>query len=315
MRLVLDNTLSRTTGLPPEGLLEGLSTTTSDPVRNGDVIEVFLDVTDFSARHRSGHAARCAGDRRPDDGPADVPVGTGPGSRRESAYRSRAVRGTDDRLVAARRARPAHHGCLCMRCVTWRSDVGSWRRSPLRALLEAASREESTAALDEVRDAMQKANDSSTSLRRWSSSARTSRRALGGGKGQPGFGHNVGRRTPRCASSDPIDAAVRRRFGAAAAQQYEPRCLERPVLLAARTAAQAATRKLPRSPTLLRSRSPKRICIRTGSAGYPGTWSRTTSTGPPWSPLIPRILRARRQRATWSCCARPRRARSHMPWA
>lgn len=49
MRLVLDSTLSADQRrLPPEDFWEGLSTATSDPHSNGDVIEVSLDVTDFS---------------------------------------------------------------------------------------------------------------------------------------------------------------------------------------------------------------------------------------------------------------------------
>lgn len=54
MRLVLDNTLSADQRrLPLEDFWEGLTTATSDPVGNGDVIEVSLDVTDSRTRHLS----------------------------------------------------------------------------------------------------------------------------------------------------------------------------------------------------------------------------------------------------------------------
>lgn len=165
MRLVLDNTLSADQRrLPPEDFWEGLSTTTTDPVTNGDVIEVSLDVTDFSdeapvvATLRDAlvtgepMTARLTYRWEPDPAVDDAP-----------AYRSRLYGGTDNRLVAAEvRDRLITVFMHALRDVE--SDVGSWRRSPLRALLEAASREASTSDLDGVRDAMQKANDSLNQL-------------------------------------------------------------------------------------------------------------------------------------------------------
>lgn len=55
MRLILDNTLSADQRrLPPKDFWEGLSTATCDPVRNGEVIEAFLDVTDLQAVRARG---------------------------------------------------------------------------------------------------------------------------------------------------------------------------------------------------------------------------------------------------------------------
>lgn len=165
MRLVLDNTLSADQRrLPPEDFWEGLSTGTSDPIINGDIIEVSLDVTDFAEEAPvvatlrdalvSGNpmTARLTYRWEPD------PAGEG-----EPVYRSRLYGGTDDRMVSSEvRDRLIAVFMHALRDVE--SDVGNWRRSPLRALLEAASREASDSDLDGVRDAMQKANDSLNEL-------------------------------------------------------------------------------------------------------------------------------------------------------
>lgn len=160
MRLVLDNTLSADQRrLLPEDFWDGLSTT-SDPVSRGDVIEVSLDVTDFSdevpvvATLRDAlvtgapMTARLTYRWEPD-----------PAIDGEPVYRSRLYGGTENRPVAADvRDRLITVFMHALRDVE--SDVGNWRRSPLRALLEAASQEVDTLDLDGVRDAMQKANDS-----------------------------------------------------------------------------------------------------------------------------------------------------------
>lgn len=160
MRLVLDNTLSADQRrLPPEDFWEGLSTATSDPLSNGDVIEVSLEVTDFSEEAPvvatlgdalvSGDplTARLTYRWEPDDLAEGKPV-----------YRSRLYGGSDDRPVGTDvRDRLITVFMHALRDVE--SDVGNWRRSPLRALLEAASHESSPEDLEEVREAMQNAND------------------------------------------------------------------------------------------------------------------------------------------------------------
>lgn len=165
MRLVLDNTLSADQRrLPPEDFWEGLSTATAEPVRNGDVIEVSLDVTDFSdeapvvATLRDAlvtgepMTARLTYRWEPDSAVDGEPV-----------YRSRLYGGTDSRPVSSEvRDRLITVFMHALRDVE--SDVGNWRRSPLRALLEAASREAGISELAGVRDAMQKANDSLNEL-------------------------------------------------------------------------------------------------------------------------------------------------------
>jgi putative ATP-dependent endonuclease of OLD family len=160
MRLVLDNTMSADQRrLPPEDFWEGLSTATSDPLSNGDVIEVSLEVTDFSEEAPvvatlgdalvSGDplTARLTYRWEPDDLAEGEPV-----------YRSRLYGGSDDRPVGTDvRDRLITVFMHALRDVE--SDVGNWRRSPLRALLEAASHESSPEDLEEVREAMQNAND------------------------------------------------------------------------------------------------------------------------------------------------------------
>ena len=171
MRLVLDSTLSTDQRrLPPEDFWEGLTTSTSDPVSNGDVIEVSLDVTDFSGEAPVVATLRDAlVTGEPMTARLTYRWEPDPAVDGESVYRSRLYGGIDNRPVSAEvRDRLITVFMHALRDVE--SDVGNWRRSPLRALLEAASREASTSELDEVRDAIQKANDSINSSRRWSSS-------------------------------------------------------------------------------------------------------------------------------------------------
>lgn len=160
VRLVLDNTLSADQRrLPPEDFWEGLSTATSDPLSNGDVIEVSLDVTDFSEEASVVATLRDAlvtGD------PMTArltyrwePESTVDG---EPAYRARLYGGNDDQPVSTEiRDRLITVFMHALRDVE--TDAGNWRRSPLRALLEAASQEANTTDLERVRKAMQKAND------------------------------------------------------------------------------------------------------------------------------------------------------------
>lgn len=114
----------------------------------------------------------------------------------EPVCRSRLYGGTEDRLLTADvRDRLITVFMHALRDVE--SDVGNWRRSPLRALLEAASQETSTSDLDEVRDAMQKANDSLNDLapllKLTKDIAESTEAAVGAKSGR---GHHLGGRAP-----------------------------------------------------------------------------------------------------------------------
>lgn len=165
MRLVLDSTLSADQRrLQPEDFWEGLSTGMDDPISNGEVIEVSLDVTDFSEEApvvATLSDALVTGD--PMTARLTYRWEPDPAVDGETVYRSRLYGGTDNRRVGTDvRDRLITVFMHALRDVE--SDVGNWRRSPLRALLEAASQEASTTDLDGVRDAMQKANDSLNGL-------------------------------------------------------------------------------------------------------------------------------------------------------
>ncbi|WP_029136009.1 ATP-dependent nuclease [Nakamurella lactea] len=166
MRLVLDNTLSADQRrLPPEDFWEGLSGATSDPVSNGDVIEVSLDVTNFSEEAPVVATLRDAlvtGD--PMTARLTYRWEPDPKVDGEPVYRARLYGGTDNRLVTAVDVRDRLITVFMHALRDVESDVGNWRRSPLRALLEAASREANPSDLDGVRDAMQTANDSLNKL-------------------------------------------------------------------------------------------------------------------------------------------------------
>lgn len=160
IRLVLDNTVSADQRrLQPEDFWEGLSTATSDPYQNGDVIEISLDVTDFSGEASVVATLRDAlvtGD--PMTARLTYRWEPDPAVDGEPVYRSRLYGGIDDRPVPVEvRDRLITVFMHALRDVE--SDVGNWRRSPLRALLEAASQEANTSDLEEVRGAMQNAND------------------------------------------------------------------------------------------------------------------------------------------------------------
>lgn len=161
MRLVLDNTLSGDQRrLRPEDFWDGLNTALGDPSSSA-TIEVSLELVDFEAEASVVSAlsnALVTGDPmtarltyrwEPDQTVDD-----------EVVYRARLYGGVDEQAI--------HSGDVRDRLITVfmhalrdvESDVGNWRRSPLRALLERASRAAAPVDLQGVREAMEAANDS-----------------------------------------------------------------------------------------------------------------------------------------------------------
>ncbi|MBA4025481.1 MAG: ATP-dependent endonuclease [Gordonia sp.] len=166
MRLVLDNTLSGDQRrLRPEDFWEGLATADSDAADSGESIEVSLEVTDFedeaSVVSTLGDAlvtgepltARLIYRWEPD------PLVDG-----NVAYRARLYGGADERPIFSGDLRDRLIIVFMHALRDVESDVKSWRRSPLRALLEGASKDADPAALDKVRVAMKAANDSVNNL-------------------------------------------------------------------------------------------------------------------------------------------------------
>ena len=160
MRLVLDSTLSaEQRRLTPDDFWDGLSTGPDDAYDAGEIIEVSLDITDFG--EESGvltalsdalvigepFTARLTYRWEPDPLVIDDVV-----------YRARLYGGSDDRVIAATDVRDRLITVFMHALRDVESDVRSWRRSPLRDLLENASRDVAPQDLESVRDAMTAAN-------------------------------------------------------------------------------------------------------------------------------------------------------------
>ena len=160
MRLVLDSTLSgEQRRLKAEDFWEGLSTGTDDAMSAGAIVEVSLDITDFD--DESGVLTALS----------DALVSGDPLTARltyrwepdplvldDVVYRARLYGGSDDRVIAATDVRDRLITVFMHALRDVESDVRSWRRSPLRDLLESASRDVAPTDLESVRDAMAAAN-------------------------------------------------------------------------------------------------------------------------------------------------------------
>lgn len=166
MRLVLDNTLSADQRrLRPEDFWDGLTTADGDPTSSGETIAVSLEVTDFG-----GEASVVAA-------LSDALVSGEPLTARltyrwepdplvddDVVYRARLYGGGDDDRSISTDVRERLITVFMHALRDVESDVRNWRRSPLRALLEGASRDAAPVDLDAVRDAMEAANDSLNKL-------------------------------------------------------------------------------------------------------------------------------------------------------
>jgi len=79
-------------------------------------------------------------------------------------YRARLYGGADDQIISSGDVRDRLITVFMHALRDVESDVKSWRRSPLRALLEGAAQDTASADLDKVRTAMKAANDAVNSL-------------------------------------------------------------------------------------------------------------------------------------------------------
>jgi putative ATP-dependent endonuclease of OLD family len=164
LRLVLDTNLSYADRqLGPEDFWDGLSDGTEDwdPMTAGEIIDIAVELEDFENDPRlvaaladallTENPLRAKLNYR--FGPVDA--GEEPTTPR---YEGRVFGGTDDELIISSALRRYIHLETLGALRDVEADIRSWRRSPLRNLLKAASRELGEEDLGAVRGAMKSAN-------------------------------------------------------------------------------------------------------------------------------------------------------------
>lgn len=166
MRLVLDNSLSgEQRRLRPEDFWDGLASAAGDPASTGELIEVSLEVTDFEDEVS---VVAALGDALVTGSPLTARLTyrwePDPLIDEKIVYRARLYGGADNQLISSVDVRDRLITVFMHALRDVESDVKSWRRSPLRALLEAASENAAPADLEKVHDAMKAANDSLNNL-------------------------------------------------------------------------------------------------------------------------------------------------------
>jgi putative ATP-dependent endonuclease of OLD family len=165
LRLVLDSGMSGDQRrLRAEDFWDGLADADTDPMSNGNIVEVSLDVTDFSGEAAVVSAlgdALLAGDPMT----ARLTYRWEPDPLvEETVYRARLYGGSDDRPVVQADIRDRLITVFMHALRDVESDVRSWRRSPLRDLLENAALEVQPEDLEKVRLAMGGANSALNEL-------------------------------------------------------------------------------------------------------------------------------------------------------
>lgn len=159
MRLVLDNTLSADQRrLRPEDFWDGIKS--EDPTSSGQKIEVSLEVTEFDTE---ASVVAALGDALVTGDPLTARLTyrwePDPLIDDDLVYRARLYGGADnDRPILSADVRERLITVFMHALRDVESDVRSWHRSPLRALLEGASRDASSADLETVGSAMEAAN-------------------------------------------------------------------------------------------------------------------------------------------------------------
>lgn len=159
MRLVLDNTLSADQRrLRPEDFWDGIKS--EDPTSSGQKIEVSLEVTEFDTE---ASVVAALGDALVTGDPLTARLTyrwePDPLIDDDIVYRARLYGGADnDRPILSADVRERLITVFMHALRDVESDVRSWHRSPLRALLEGASRDASSADLETVGSAMEAAN-------------------------------------------------------------------------------------------------------------------------------------------------------------
>lgn len=172
LRLVLDPSLSYSDlQLRREDFWDGLSggDSTYDPMMNGDEIDISVEFTDFEndAVLLTALADGLIG------GPEVrarltyrfAPIDTGDATPSAALqYQGRIFGGDNEENQISRELRRYIHLQFLHALRDVESDIRSWRKSPLRDLLEAAARAVPEADLDKVRSAMVEANDGLNAL-------------------------------------------------------------------------------------------------------------------------------------------------------
>ncbi|RQM31954.1 ATP-dependent endonuclease [Rhodococcus ruber] len=166
MRLVLDNTLSGDQRrLRPEDFWDGLATADGDRSASGETIEVSLEVTDFEDE---ASVVATLGDALVTGSPLTARLTyrwePDPLVDDDVVYRVRLYGGVDEQPISSGDVRDRLITVFMHALRDVESDVKSWRRSPLRALLEAASQSAAPADLAKVHKAMKAANESLNNL-------------------------------------------------------------------------------------------------------------------------------------------------------
>lgn len=172
IRLVLDPRLSTSDRqLTREDFWEGLSEGREDwdPMREGEIIEISLEITDFEDEPA---IVAALSDALLTDDPLRAVLTyrfaplDDPGSPSGSAprYRGRVVGRGDDDLPIGSDLRGYLFLVFLHALRDVESDIKSWRNSPLRSLLEAAASSAPDEDLVKVREAMEEANESVNSL-------------------------------------------------------------------------------------------------------------------------------------------------------
>ena len=166
IRLVLDPTLSRyDRHLGRSDFWDGLSdgTDTWDPMAAGEIIEISVEIVDFES---DAALLTALSDALIETAPGRAkltyrfsPVDTGIDKKEKNKYRARIFGGDDEDKTIANDLRGYLYVVFLHALRDVESDLGSWRRSPLRELLEAAAKTIEEEDLGVVRAAMRKAND------------------------------------------------------------------------------------------------------------------------------------------------------------
>lgn len=165
LRLVLDPTLSGADRqLGREDFWDGLSDGTDDwdPMAAGEIIEISIDIIDFVNEPKIVTALSDAL-LKEDPLRARLTYRFGPVEGQEAPggkvrYRGRVFGGDNEDLPIPSDLRGYLYMVFLHALRNVESDIGSWRRSPLRSLLEAAAAAAPEGELGEVKEAMKGAN-------------------------------------------------------------------------------------------------------------------------------------------------------------
>jgi putative ATP-dependent endonuclease of OLD family len=172
LRLVLDSSFSYSDHqLRKEDFWDGLSDGSDDwdPMADGEIIEVSVEISDFED---DGRLLAALSDALLEEDPLKArltyrfaPVDTGEECRSGLRnYQGRVFGGDDEETHISRRLRRYLHVQFLPALRDVESDIKNWRNSPLRGLLEAAASAVAEEDLADVKQAMKDANDQLNSL-------------------------------------------------------------------------------------------------------------------------------------------------------